>query len=121
MLSSLPHKVLLTYAAILSLLAQGVLLTSMRLRFFPQFIPSWGSVAFGASLFMLSMYIYVSAIRSISMKNSIKWQSNGILLFIQVFTIPVVYFIFGNSASRLGQSGFFLTGMITALTTYGIF
>ena len=121
MSSSLPHKIHLISALILSLLAQGVLLTPLRLSFFPQYFPSWGSVAFGATLFVLSLYLYILLIRTISIRNSIGWLSNVTLLLIQSLSVIGFFFILGSSVSRAGETGFLLTGMITALTTYGIF
>ena len=120
MLSSLPPKVLLIYTAIFSLLAQVVLLTPIRWSLFPQLIPSWGSVAFGAALFLLSTSICILAIRSISLKYSIGWQSNGILLSIQLLLVIAFFFLFGSSASRVWQAVFLLTSTITVLTIYGI-
>jgi len=121
MSSLLPHKVHLISATILSLLAQGVLLTPIRSSLFPQFIPSWGSVAFGAALFVLSIYLYMLAMRSTSLKNSIGWHLNGILFFIQLLSILIFFFIFGGGSSRVWQAGFVFTSTITVLTAYGIF
>ena len=107
-------------AGVISILAQAVLLTPTRLEIFLQYLPAWGSVILGAALFMLSMFLFIAAIRSIATRNSTRWRVNGILLAIQVLTALGIFFLPGNSASRVREAGFILSGMITALTTYGI-
>ena len=118
--SLLPIKARLITAGFLSLLAQGILLTPASLDLFLQFIP-WGNVAIGATLFLLSMGLYISGIRSISTKNSIGWHSNGILLFIQALSVIGIFFISGSNASGAGGARFLLTSLITLLTTYLMF
>ena len=117
---SLPNKLYLIIAGVVSLLAQGILLSPTRLEFFAQYFPVWGSVAVGATLFALSMFIFISVIRALSRKNSVGWRSNGILLAIQGLSAVGIFFILGSNASREGEAGFLLSGMITALTTYGM-
>src|SRR5688500_8900973 len=120
MLSLLATQARLITAGVLSLLAQGILLTPAGLALFPQFLP-WGSVAIGAILFLFSMGLYILEIRSISMKNSIGWHSNGILLLIQAISVIGIFFISGSNASSAGEFGFLLTGIISILTTYLMF
>ena len=121
MLSSLPIKTHLITAGILSLLAQGVLLTPASLDLFLQFFPSWGSVAVGGTLFIVSLYLYIAEIRSVSAKSLIGWRSNGLLLAIQILSVIGIFFILGSNASRDGETGFLLTSLITILTTYLMF
>ena len=118
--SLLPIKARLITTGFLSLLAQGILLTPASLDLFLQYIP-WGNIAIGATLFLLSMGLYISGIRSISMKNSIGWHSNGILLFIQALSVIGLFFISGSNASGAGGASFLLTSLITLLTTYLMF
>ena len=118
--SLLSIKARLITTGFLSLLAQGILLTPASLDLFLQYIP-WGNVAIGATLFLLSMALYLSGIRSISMKNSIGWHSNGILLLIQALSVIGIFFISGSNASGAGGARFLLTSLITLLTTYLMF
>ena len=92
-----------------------------RLNFFLSYLPSLGSVAVGATLFVLSMYLYIVWIRSIAMKNSIGWYPTGLMLIIHALSVIGMFFILGSHISGAGEAGFILTGIITALTTYGIF
>lgn len=92
-----------------------------RWSLFFQHFPFWGSVAFGAALFMLSIYLYILLMRLTSIDNPNAIRSNGLLLSIQVLLVIGFFFILRENDSRAGEAGFLLTGMITALTTYGIF
>ncbi|HKY54597.1 MAG TPA: GAF domain-containing protein, partial [Anaerolineales bacterium] len=69
---------------------------------------------------MLSIVLYISFIRSISIDNPIGIRSNGLLLAIQAFSIIGIFFVLRDTVSRAEEAGFLLTGLITALTTYGI-
>lgn len=48
-------------------------------------------------------------------------HTSGTLLAIQTVITAGVFFLIENSASRAREAGFLLTGVITILTTYGIF
>ncbi|HMD81520.1 MAG TPA: GAF domain-containing protein, partial [Anaerolineales bacterium] len=120
MSSSFPQKVHLISALSISLLSQGFLLVPERLSYILQDLPSWASVAFGAALLVLSAYLNLLWIRSVSVKNSVVLLSNT-LLFIQLFSVTGIYFIAGSNRSGAGDAGFLLTCIITALTNYGIF
>jgi putative nucleotidyltransferase with HDIG domain len=121
MSSSLRSKIHLIFALVLSLLAQGIFFVPERLSLFLQYLPPWGSVAFGAALFVLSMYLYISRIRTISIKNPSGWHSNGLLLAVQALSVIGLIFILRSNALRGGELGFLLTSTITALMTYGIY
>src|SRR5262245_3943039 len=98
MSSSLRSKIHLIFALVLSLLAQGILFVPERLSFFLQDLPPWGSVAFGATLFVLSMYLYISRIRTISIKNPPGWHSNEFLLAVQALSVIGLIFILRSNA-----------------------
>ena len=117
---SLSHKAQLILALLLSLLAQGFLFAPESLGFFLQFMAPWGRVTIGAALLLFSLYFYISSIRAIAMNYIVGWHSNGLLLFIQLFSVIGIVFIFRNDGSRAGAAGFLFTSLITALTTYGI-
>ena len=114
-------KARLITAGSLSLLAQAVLLTPLSLDLFLQFFPPLGKVAIVLTLFAVSLYSYILAFRNLSMKNSIGWRSNGLLLAIQILSITGIFFILGNNVSGDVWAGFLLTSLITLLTTYLMF
>ncbi|MEO5887387.1 MAG: HD domain-containing phosphohydrolase [Anaerolineales bacterium] len=111
------HARLIT-AGTLSLLAQAVLLPPASLGLLQNFFPSWGSSAIGLTFFAISLYFYTWTFRSLRMKSSIGWLSNGLLLAIQLLTVIGIFFILENNASRDAGAGFLLTSLITLLTTY---
>src|SRR5919108_1244765 len=98
-------------AFILSLLAQTILLIPERGSLFLRSFPFWGSVAFGAALFMLSIYFYIVLIRSTSIDNRNAIRSNGLLLSIQVLSVIGFFFILRGNDSRVGETGLLLTGL----------
>ena len=48
-------------------------------------------------------------------------HTSGTLLAIQTFTTAGIFFLLENDVSRAREAGFILTGIITILTTYGIY
>ena len=108
------RKILCVVAAALSLIGQGVLFSPILSR--------ENSVAIGALLFVLSIFLLIFILGSDSAKTESKQQVNGILLAIQVFTVSGIYFWLAGSsfAPSTRAVGLLLSSVITALTTYGI-
>ncbi|HET9588885.1 MAG TPA: HD domain-containing phosphohydrolase [Anaerolineales bacterium] len=115
------RKIHLIIAGILSLLAQGILLTPTRLEVVLQYIPRWGSIAFGAALFVISLLSFLNVMRSITIKGTLGWRANESLLAIQILTVIGLILILERAASPRREAGFLLSSVITVLTTYGIF
>src|SRR5215207_2003080 len=111
-------KAHLITAGSLSLLAQAISLTPVGRGLFLQFIPPLGNVVIILTVFAFSLYFYLLAFRILSLKSLIGWQPNGLLLIIQILSVTGILFILGSSSSRGEWAGFFLTSVITLLTTY---
>jgi putative nucleotidyltransferase with HDIG domain len=115
MLRSSFRMIILIAAGTLSLVAQGIL-------FIP--ISKIGSnVTIGVTLFAFSIFLLIFLISSYSVINGSKWHVNGALLATQTFTAIGIYFLLNGDgfASSARGAGFLLSGLITALTIYGIF
>ena len=110
-----PH---LVTAGSLSLLAQAISLTPVGRGLFQQFFPPWGNVFLILTVFSFSLYFYLLAFRILSLKSLIGWRPQGLLLTIQILSVTGILFILGSSSSRGEWAGFFLTSVITLLTTY---
>jgi putative nucleotidyltransferase with HDIG domain len=116
------RKFALLAAGTLSVAAQGILLNPTRSGFLPQYFNrSWGSVAIGAALFALSMFLFIAIISSRSIKNGSGWRANRVLLAIQAFTAIGIYLLLDSVDSGERGAGFLLSSLVTVLTTYGIF
>ena len=114
-------KTLLIAAGVLSLLAQGILLLPKSLGFLlKSFIPG-GSVAIGAAFFVFSMILFIIIISRQLAKKRLEWRANGILLLTQALTAIGIYLLLDGFAPRERGAGFLLSGLVTVLTTYGIF
>jgi len=113
-----PIKAHLITAGALSLLAQAISLTPVSRGLFLQFIPPWGNVVIILTVFAFSLYFYLLAFRILSLKREVGWRPNGLLLIIQILSVTGILFILGDSGSRDEWAGFFLTSVITILTTY---
>ncbi len=68
-------------------------------------------------MFVLAMFTFITIIRSQQHGQS----TSGIFIVIQTFTVAGVYFLLDDFASRGQNAGFVLSGIITTLTTYGVF
>jgi len=121
MSKSIVKKTYLPVVGVVSLLAQGILLQPAGFDFFLQYVPAWGNVALGATLFSLSLVLYITVTRPAAKYNPTGWRTAIILLGIQACAASGIFLLLGNSASRAGGAGFLLSGIITALTTYGIY
>jgi putative nucleotidyltransferase with HDIG domain len=109
------RMMMLIAAGTLSLVAQGIL-------FIPITIVGRNTNV-GVVLFALSIFLLIFLISSHSANNASRWHVNGILLATQAFTAIGIYFLLNGDgfASSARGTGFLLSGLITALTTYGIF
>jgi hypothetical protein len=106
----------------LSLIAQGVLFIPATLRaFFPYFDSVTNTGTLGAGLFVLSIFLFITVIGSQFVKNAWEWRRNGVLLTTQMITVLGIYFLIDGLAADERGAGFLLSGLVTALTTYGIF
>ncbi|HLO31624.1 MAG TPA: HD domain-containing phosphohydrolase [Anaerolineales bacterium] len=109
-------------AGTLSLIAQGFLLIPAILGFSSQPPGSvWRSIAIGAALFAVSIFLFIVSFSFQFAKHRREWRANGVLLATQVLTAVGIYFLLDGVGSDERGTGFLLSGLITALTTYGIF
>jgi putative nucleotidyltransferase with HDIG domain len=109
------RRIGLAIALALSLAAQGFL-----------FIPVTNdrtSVATGAMLFILSIILFFVIIGVGPARIASEWRRNGVLLMTQVLTAVGMYVLLTRAGFDIGEHGFalFLSGLITVLTTYGIY
>ena len=111
-------KARLITAASLSLLAQVISLTPVSLHLFLHFLPPWGNVALVLTIFAASLYLYFLAFHVVSGESPFGGRSNGLLLAIQISSVTGILFILGSNPSQPEWTGFFLTSLITILTTY---
>jgi len=121
MLHRSSRKIMLVIAGASSLLAEAIWLAPTRLRFWEPYFSPWGSVALGAALFALAVLLFILDIRSISANNKSGWRVNGTYLATQAVAAIGIFLLLGDSVSRAREAGFLLSGLITLLTTYGIF
>jgi len=110
-------KTRLIITGTISVLAQGILLIPDRFHFLQKYLPAWGNNALGAALFILSIFTFITIIRS---------QPRGqiarrIFIAIQALTVTGLYFLLDDSTSSGHDAGFFLSSVVTSLTIYGIF
>lgn len=120
-LVSSSRKFYLITAGILSLLAQGLLLIPSSLEFILQYLPPWGGVAIGTTLFAISTLSFFHAIRSAGTRDMPGWHASETLIAIQTLTAIGLIFLLKDSIVPMREAGFLLSGLITGLATYGIF
>ncbi len=121
MRTSLFSATLLIIAGIVSLVAQGVLFIPAFFEFALHLLPPWGNITFGTALFIVVVFSYIAITHRVLPRMSAGRHTSGTLLAIQTVITAGVFFLIENSASRAREAGFLLTGVITILTTYGIF
>jgi len=109
-------KTRLIAAGIISILAQGILLAPANFSFFLRYLPTWGGSTLGSALFILSIFTFITIIRS----QQYGQFASGLLVVIQTFTVAGIYLLLDDFASRGHGAGFILSGIITTLTTYGV-
>jgi putative nucleotidyltransferase with HDIG domain len=110
------QKTILIGAGALSLIAQGVLFIPAPLSYFSN--NTFGKFSIGAVLFGLAIFLFV--IGSRIAKSSLVWRKNRVLLTTQTITVLGVFFVIaGLHSDKLG-TGLLISGLVTALTTYGI-
>lgn len=117
MRTSFLNKSILMIAGILSLVAQGVLFAPQKTNFILRYFPAWGNTVIGSCLLILSVLVFILAIRSFASG----WHAPGVLLAIQVISVIGIFYLLDGSASHAREAGFVFTGAITALTVYGLF
>ncbi len=114
-------KTLLLTAGILSLLAQGMLLLPKVLDATLQSFLPWGSIAIGAAFFGFSIFMFIVLISRQVAKKRLEWRANSILLLTQALTAIGIYFLLDGFVPAERGAAFLLSGLVTVLTTYGIF
>jgi hypothetical protein len=82
-----------------------------------QYLPAWGNSMVGVAMFVFSIFLFITIFRH----QRHEQITSGIFVIIQTFTVAGVYLLLDDFASRGQGAGFFLSGMITTLTTYGVF
>src|SRR5258706_11525919 len=113
---TLLNKILLCLAAILSLLAQGLVFAPARFTFILQILPAWGNLTFGTLIFVVSLIIFILTLRLKNPGPTTDW----ILLAIHILTVIGTYLLLDFSASHTHEVGFLFTAAITTLTSFGI-
>ena len=113
---TLLNKILLCLAAILSLLAQGLVFAPARFTFILQILPAWGNLTFGTLIFVVSLIIFILTLRLKNPGPTTDW----ILLAIHILTVIGTYLLLDFSASHTQEVGFLFTAAITTLTSFGI-
>jgi hypothetical protein len=114
-------KTLLLTAGVLSLLAQGMLLLPKVLDATLQSFLPWGSIAIGAAFFAFSIFMFIVLISRQFAKKRLEWRANSILLLTQALTAIGIYLLLDGFVPGERGAAFLLSGLVTVLTTYGIF
>ncbi|HMB22190.1 MAG: HD domain-containing phosphohydrolase, partial [Chloroflexota bacterium] len=113
-------KILVVVAGTLSLSAQGILLIPTALGLHNKGGNIFTSAASGAFLFALAvLLLIVASFRSAADAHT--QRANTILLMIQIFALFGIYFLLDGRHPDEAMAGFILSGMVTLVTTYGIF
>lgn len=108
------NKIIISLAAILSLLAQGFIFAPAQLAPFILHLPAWGNLTYGVILFAGALIMFSAYLTKFGS------NTNWTLLAIQALTVIGVNLLLNNSASSAREAGFLFTGAITALTTFGM-
>ena len=121
MRTALFTNILLFIVAIISILAQGILLLPAFFEFVLQYLPPWGNITFGSVIFIVVIFSYIAISHQALPRISVGRHSSGTMLATQALTTAGILFLLENSASRTREAGFALSSIVTLLTTYGIF
>lgn len=114
------RNLLLFVASLISLMAQGFWLAPERLNFLLQYLAVMGNILPGTIFLALALLIYVSALRSASANNTTRLLA-VILISIQFTAAVGMLFLQEGPASRLGEAGFVVSSLITALTSLAVY
>jgi HD-GYP domain-containing protein (c-di-GMP phosphodiesterase class II) len=110
------QKTVLIGAGALSLIAQGVLFIPAPLSSVSN--TTLSNFTIGGVLFGLAICLFVVGSRIA--RNSLIWRKNSVLLTTQAITVLGVFFLFAGLRSGEQRTGLLISGLVTALTTYGI-
>lgn len=111
------RKLLFIIAGIISLTAQAMTFAPARFGFlFTAFSPSAFAIL-SVILFAVAVILFFVAIQNDAHGSRI----DGIFLAVQAFTFIGTFLLLDSSASTPREGGFFLTGLITVLTTGALF
>ena len=106
----------------MSLAGQGVLFNPGAFNFSSGFrTPAVGGNTLGVVLFALSFLLFGIIIGPQFRNHRHESRANGMLLMTQVLTIAGIYLLLDGIAPSERGTGFLLSSLVTALTTYGIF
>lgn len=114
------RTVLLLFATILSLIAQGIWLAPQRFGFLFQYIPASGDLLAGGILVVLAVCMYIISIQSVTRGTHQTGAITGLLITIQLITPAGLLFLRDETGSHPGEDGFILSGAITLLTAFAI-
>ena len=109
------NQIQIIVAGILSVIAQGLLILPAGLQSYLP-ISDWGALAIGVALFAIATIWIASSIRSLNAG----WRGNAHFLLNQAIIVIGFFLLSDTSDSLTRLGGFLLTGLITALTVYGI-
>jgi len=110
-------KIVLVVSGILSLVAQGLLFAPRLFQFILQGIATSAQPIVAVVIFVVSIILIVVVLRTSQTGSRVHWT----FLAIQVLSIPGIFFLMDGFAARAAEAGFFFTGLITILTTFGLF
>lgn len=119
--SHIPRTLLLIIASVISLTAQGFWLAPEKLNFLLRYLTALGNILPGAIFLALALLIYITAVRSPGFGGGTSRSSALTLIAIQFTAALGILFLDGGSASRVGEAGFILGGLITTLTFLGLY
>jgi len=115
------NKILFTIATMVSLVAQGFWFAPARLGFISQYLSTLGNLIPGIVFLTLAILLYVAALRPAVKSKTSTRRTVGVYLGIQIISAIGISLLLDGSASRARETGFILTGLITLLTSYGLY
>ncbi len=114
-------EIILIATGVLSLIAQGLLITPTLLGFLlPSFSQTAKSLVPGLLLFGLSMLLYSGIIGTQYASHRLQWRTNMMLWLTQALTVAGIYLLVDGLAPREQEAGLLLSSFVTILTTYGM-
>ena len=116
MSQSTTRNLILLLSGILSLLAQGILFAPERVRFILQSIP------IPAQLIAAILFLPAIVLITLTLRMGQHGSRSGWTLFsIHAFSIAAIFFLLERFGPRATEAGFLVTGVVTVLTTFGLF